>query len=152
MSSEMYPRQRRFLGALLRVPSQAIVQEIHNAVVAAGYTDVRQPHMVVFQYIEREGSRPTELAERANMTKQAMGYLLDYLEERDYVERTPDADDGRMRIVRLTARGWGVMLAAREAMLKIEAEWGAYLGDERMDQLIRILQDLAVMLGEPITF
>ncbi len=152
MSSEMYKRDRRLLGALLRVPSQAIVREIHKAALAAGYTDLRKAHLVVFQYIERAGSRATELAERANMTKQSMGYLIDYLEERGYVERTPDAVDGRVKIIRLTERGWGVMLVAREAMEAIEADWGQYLGADRMDELIHLLQDLVVMLGEPIDF
>ena len=152
MSSQVYKRDRRLLGALLRVPSQAIVREIHTAVLAAGYTDLRKAHLTVFQYIEREGSRATELAEKANMTKQSMGYLIDHLEEHGYVVRMPDVDDGRVKIIRLTEQGWGVMLVARDTVLKIEADWGQYLGADRMDQLIHLLQDLAVMLGEPVAF
>lgn len=152
MSSEMYEPHRRLIGGLLRAPHQAVVREIHKGVVAAGYSDIRKAHLVVFQHIAREGSRSSDLAERANMTKQSMGYLVDYLEERGYVERAPDRDDGRARVVRLTARGWDVMRVARRVTENLEAEWGRYLGEERMSQLIHLLQDLVAMLGEPTTF
>lgn len=134
---------RRMIGALLRAPSQAIVARLHRDLTAAGYADLRPAHFVVFQHIRPGGSRLTELAEQAQITKQSMGYLVDYLEARGYVERVPDPADGRARIIRLTARGWELDRAARQIMACVEAEWAERLGADRLEQLRQILRDLA---------
>src|SRR5438132_8204940 len=111
---------RRMIGALLRGPARAIVDRIARDLPAAGFTDLRPAHFVVFQHIQPTGSRLTELAELAQITKQSMGYLVDDLEQRGYVERVPDPRDGRARPVRLTARGWELDHAARAIMAPIE--------------------------------
>lgn len=136
------PRDRRMLGALLRIPFQAIVSEIYRDLRAAGYTDLRPAHFTVFQHIVPEGSRPTELAEQAQITKQSMGYLVDFLEDHGYVERMPDPDDRRARVVRLTARGWEVDRAARATVKRLEGEWAGCLGEEGFIQLRRSLEEL----------
>ena len=59
----------------------------------------------MFGNIDPEGSRLTELAERARMTKQSVGEVATDLEQRGYVERVPDPADGRAKIIRLTERG-----------------------------------------------
>ena len=141
-------RQRRYIGALLRVPHRALVTRIYNGLTEAGYTDLRPAYLTVFQNIKPRGSRPTELAESAHMTKQSMGYLIDYLEEHGYVERVPDPQDGRARLVRLTERGRGVDRKAREIVVDLEDEWAELLGPERMNTLIETLMDLTAALGD----
>jgi DNA-binding MarR family transcriptional regulator len=74
-----------------------------------------------------------------------MGYLVDYLEERGYVERVPDPADGRARIVRLTAKGHAMNDMAHMVAHQIEAEWDHLLAG-RMGQLREILSDLALEL------
>jgi DNA-binding MarR family transcriptional regulator len=123
------------VGVLLRTPHHAVVTRIHQDLAARGFADLHPAHLTVFQNIEAEGSRPSVLAAKAQITKQSMGYLVDYLEERDYVRREPDPLDGRARLVRLTARGWQVMDAAFAIVDKLEAEWAAQLGEERFQQL-----------------
>lgn len=141
------PEDRRMLGALLRIPFQAIVARIHEGLVVAGYPDLRPAHLVVFQQMRPEGVRLTELAESAQITKQSMGYIVDHLEEQGYVERVPDPADRRAKIIRLTERGKDVERAAREILRGIEAEWGRHLGKERLRQLRETLTDLVLMLG-----
>lgn len=136
----------RLLGALLRLPLQAINARIAADLAAAGYADLRPAHFSVFQYLPAEGARATELAERAQMTKQSMGDLVDYLEGHGYVERVPDPADRRARIVRRTERGWAVERAARASIQHLEDEWGRHLGEERMRQFRTTLEDLAAML------
>lgn len=136
------PTDRRMLGALLRIPFQAIVIRLHHDLSAAGFGELRPAHYVVFQLIRPEGSRLTELADEAQITKQSMGYLVDYLEERGYVERVADPEDGRAKLVRLTPRGWEVDRAARAIVAQIEAEWAGRLGAERLEELRRTLKDL----------
>lgn len=146
MASE--PVARRMIGALLRIPFQAIVSEIHQDLEGAGYADLRPAHFSVFQHIHPEGSRPTDLAEQAQITKQSMGYLVGYLEDRGYVERVPDPVDGRARVVRLTTRGWEVDRQARATVRRLEAEWARWLGKKRLVSLQRALEDLAAKIEE----
>src|SRR4029434_4704723 len=77
---------------------------IVDGVVGAGYPQ-KPSHSAVFAQIKPEGSRLTELARGANMTPQAMGELVDELEQLGYVERRPDPTDRRDKNIMLTA--WG---------------------------------------------
>jgi DNA-binding MarR family transcriptional regulator len=144
-------QERRMIGALLRVPFYAVVNQIYQQVVAAGFDDLRPAHLVVFQNIDLDGSRLTELADRALMTKQSMGYLVDYLEEHGYLERVPDPHDGRARIVQLTERGWNFQRTTYEAVANLEQHWTDVLGSERMDLLIGLLMELVAKVGDEPT-
>ncbi len=149
MADRQHAADRRLIGALLRVPYLRVVTRVYAGLVTAGYDDLRPAHLTVFQHIEADtGSRLTDLAELALMTKQSMGYLVDYLEEHGYVARVPDPADGRARLVRLTDRGLEVMSLARQIVQGIEAEWARMVGKRRMDQLLQILQALVVRLEE----
>lgn len=133
---------------LLSDPYQILVEELHEGLAEAGYPDIRPAHGNVFGYIRKEGSRLTELAERAQLTKQTMGYLVDYLEERSYVERLPDPDDRRAKIVRLTDEGREVVRTASKILDRIEARWAELLGEGRMGQLRELLKELNVLVGK----
>ena len=139
-------KDQRMLGAMLRIPFQAIVARIDEGLRARGFTDLRPAHFVIFQHIRPEGSRITELAEQAQITKQSTGSLVDHMVACGYVERLPDPNDGRAKIVRLTERGWNLDNAAREILSQIEQEWAEQLGDERMTQLKQTLKDLIVLI------
>jgi DNA-binding MarR family transcriptional regulator len=134
------------LGALLRAPGAAIVERIASDLVAAGYSDIRPSHFSVFQQLPAEGGRLTLLAERAQITKQSMGALIDQLVTTGYLERVPDPADGRAQIIRRTARGWQVEQIARASISELESEWADALGAERMQQLRQTLTDLAELL------
>jgi DNA-binding MarR family transcriptional regulator len=90
----------------------------------------------------------TELAEVAGMTKQSMGELIAYLEERGYVERRPDPRDGRAKIVMLTEKGRRGIEAASERLAEIEAELAGWMGSERLEELIALLANLRAILAE----
>ena len=77
----------------------------------------------MFGNIDPEGSRLTELAERARMTKQSVGEVTTDLEQRGYVERVPDPADGRAKIIRLTDRGHEAQTLGFELIAEIEREW-----------------------------
>lgn len=136
------PNDGRLIGALLRIPFQATVDRVRQELTAAGFTDITMAHYSVFQHLRPEGSRVSELASQAQMTKQSMGALVEHLEQRGYVQRAPDPTDGRAAIVQLTARGHDLVQVARAAVQAIEGEWAAYLGQARMDELRGTLRDL----------
>ena len=116
---------------------------MHVALDAAGYADVRPAHGPVFSAIRAEGSRVTDMARRARMTKQSMSELVDHLEERGYVERTPDPDDRRAQRVRLTKKGWRAVDVAVGAVEAIESEWASVIGSSGMRTLRSRLEKLA---------
>jgi DNA-binding MarR family transcriptional regulator len=136
----------RMIGALLRIPFQQTVARVHQRLMEAGYTDLRPTHFALLQQLRPEGMRVTELAGLAQMTKQSMGALVDYVEERGYIERVPDPKDGRAWLVRLTPRGREVEQVARAAIGELEAEWAQYLGNERFATLRSTLQDLVTFV------
>jgi MarR family transcriptional regulator, temperature-dependent positive regulator of motility len=142
-------RGRRSLLRLMVEGSRALEGFLHEGLREAGYGDVRPAHYAVFRYMKDEGSRVTELAEAAGMTKQSMGELVAYLEERAYVERRPDPRDRRAKIVVSTEKGQQGIEAAAERIAEIEAELAGRMGKERLEELISSLAELTAILGEP---
>ncbi len=138
----------RRIGELLRAPYQTIVRHVHQALVAAGYDDLRPAHLSLFQHIDHppDGTQVTALAERAQLTKQSMSEVVRYLEERNYVQRIPDPSDGRARLVLLTPRGWAVHETAPVIVRQLEESWAERLGRENMEQLQWLLKELNAML------
>lgn len=136
------PKEGFLIGALLLFPADALQRRVREGLHAAGFTDIRAAHDIVFGLLKPEGERVVDLAERAQTTKQAMGYLVAYLEEHGYLERIPDPTDGRAQIVRRTERGWEVNRLARRLVEEIQQEWAQQLGEERMEQLLILLRDL----------
>lgn len=127
------------IGALLRVPAQAIHRRIINELNAAGFEDLRVPHMAVLQFPGPDGVRPGLLAERAGMSKQAMNQLLRSLEGLGYLSRSDVPDEGRARIVRLTRRGRSAYAKIHEILRAVEHEWSTELGSRQFTQLKQLL-------------
>ena len=136
------------LGTMLRIPFQAIVSRIDEGLRAQGFTDLRPAHFVIFQQIHPDGSRITQLAEQAQITKQSMGALVDYVESRGYLERVPDPIDHRAKIVRLTSKGRALERAAREILAQTEVEWSKQIGPDRLQALKQTLQAIIDLIGE----
>jgi DNA-binding MarR family transcriptional regulator len=134
--------ERPNIGILFRDLGQEVVRRVTAGLSEAGFGDIRPAHTAVFQHIEADGSRLTDLAERAQITKQSMGYLVDFLEERGYVERRPDGTDRRVVLIRLTDRGWEQVRAALAVIAEVEDEWTRRLGKKRMEELRRALGEL----------
>lgn len=139
--------ERPNVGILLRDPFQEVVRRVSAGLTEAGFDDLRPAHTAVFQHIDAEGSRLTDLAERAQITKQSMGYLVDYLEECGYVERRPDPSDRRAALIVLTERGWEQVRAALGIIAAIEDEWTRSLGEDRMEQLRELLGELGRLMA-----
>ena len=107
-----------------------------------GYDDITPAHIYVFQTPGPDGRRPTELAQGALLTKQAMNHLLSGLEGRGYLERVPADGDGRARVLRLTSKGRDLTKLIQERSAAIERRWGAELGPEVLQEVRTALQRL----------
>ena len=130
------------LGLLLREPYRIGNQELHRRIAERGHAAIRAPHGNVFAFLDHDGTRVSELAVRAQITKQSMAELVAHLEQHGYVERIPDPADGRAKLVRATTRGSAVYAIARDVIAEIEREWTAELGATKMRQLRKLLEEL----------
>lgn len=135
-------RQEPNLGILLFVANRALEQRAHDAVVAAGITDISLAQARIAARIGPDGTRVSDLAAQARVTKQSAAFLVEQLEATGYVERVPDPTDGRARLVRLTARADPVIAAAGAEVERVLGEWEAHVGTERFRELREILLDL----------
>ncbi len=139
--------QVALIGTLLAVPNAELQRRVQEGFAAAGLPDLRPVHATLFAWLPEDGCRITELATRLGTTKQAVGPLVAYLEDRGYLERIPDATDGRAQIVRRTEKGWLVNQAARRIVQNVQAEWAQSIGSRKMDLLLALLGDLVDALG-----
>ena len=127
------------IGALLRVPAQAIHRRLIKDLNEAGFDDLRLPHISVLQYPGPDGVRPSVLAERTGMSKQAMNQLLGSLEQLGYVARTDLPIEGGARVVRSTKRGHAVNAKMIETLAAIEREWSDELDAKQFALLKKLL-------------
>jgi DNA-binding MarR family transcriptional regulator len=130
------------IGALLRMPWEAVQRQMLERLHERGFDDLDAAHLNVFQYPGPQGAKPSELAARLRISKQALNYLLGELERLGYLERRPDPDDLRSKRVALTRRGRSAIRVIREAVEDIEADWGEHLGAKRFAQLRDLLHEL----------
>ena len=131
MSEELAPEPMN-VGLLLFIPYRALEARVFAALAAAGYDDMTPAQARVFQRIAPRGSRLTDLAQQAQITKQSAGFLVDQLEKAGYVHRTADPRDARARLVRISPRGAAAIPIAAAVVAQVEAEWTAHLGQRRM--------------------
>jgi DNA-binding MarR family transcriptional regulator len=125
-------------GPLIRLLEAAFAEfdaELSRRLAATAYADIRPTHGCVFGHIDPDGSRLTNLADRAHMTKQSVGEVTNDLEQLGYVERVPDPSDGRAKIIRLTARGHEAQALGWDLIGEIEREWAERFGAERIAAL-----------------
>ena len=115
--------------------------QIVDGVVGAGFPQ-KPAHSAVFAQISPEGSRLTELARGANMSPQAMGELVDELEELGYVVRRPDSTDRRAKLIVLTGKGRACIQAGIVTIEGIEQQLTERLGERGHQQLRRLLTRL----------
>jgi DNA-binding MarR family transcriptional regulator len=143
-SSPVVTQGRRppFVSALLRLTYEVTRRRVLEALWERGFTDLNQAHLNVFQYPPPEGVRPTELADRTYMTKQAMNYLLGQLESLGYIERRAQRGQSR-RLVFLTPRGQQVVEAQWATTQQLEKEWMAIVGRKRFEEFMGTLRELS---------
>lgn len=131
-------------GWLMYIGFRAAEDRIVAALAEAGYSDVTRAQARLLAGMDLEGTRLVVLADRARIPKQTALALVNGLEAAGYVERVRDPSDGRARLIRLTARGRGILPVAIAEEARIEAGWQALLGVRRMRAFRSALWELAL--------
>jgi len=131
------------LPALLDNLAASSFGEFHARLREAGHPAIRQGHGCVFRFVHEGGSRLTDLAESSGLTKQAVGEVVDDLEQLGYVERVQDPQDGRAKLIRLTEHGADAQRTALTIFADIEGDWAKRYGTERVATMRKLLEELA---------
>ena len=139
----MQERDREIpIPGLLQLTHDVFERELYPALAAAGYGDLRPGHGCVFGTITPEGARLTVLAERAQLTKQAVGEVVSELESHGYAERVQDPSDGRAKIIRLTDRGQDAYKLGYSVMAEIQRRWEKRFGAERVRAMLELMREI----------
>lgn len=142
------PEHELNLGLLLFIPYRFLESAVMATLRAHGH-DLPLSEARVFQRIGPEGSRMSELAEAAQVTKQTLTSIVDRLELAGYVSRRPDPEDARARLVTITDKGRDLVDLSVPVVAAVEAAWERHLGRDHTEQLRRILTELREITDLP---
>ena len=131
------------LSRLLLEAFRAVDAEVGSALADRGSPELSPGHAAALLLIDRRGTRLTELAARAGITKQAMMQVLDDLEAEGFVRRQADPRDARAKVVKLTAKGVRGRAEARRVISAVDARVRRNLGGRRYDAMREALESLA---------
>jgi DNA-binding MarR family transcriptional regulator len=135
----------RRLNEAARIFEARIVERLHEA----GRTELSVAHINLTRNLDERGTRLTELARRASMTKQSMSELVDQVERTGLVERRPDPSDGRAKLVCFTAEGLVWLEAFYQALTATDAEMRERIGSKMVDLMVDLLGTY-VEAGSPV--
>ncbi len=141
------PAPETSTGTLLLHAFQGYERWLFDGYRQRGEKGLRRKHGAVIANIDRLGTRSSVLADRAGMSRQAMGELIDELEELGYVERIPDPEDRRAKLIKPTGKTLKRQRLAREVNDEIEAAYLERLGPDPYRQLRRTLTQLVQLTG-----
>jgi DNA-binding MarR family transcriptional regulator len=130
-----------YIGALLRLAHQVVRARLLGALADRGLTDINEAYWSLFQYPSIDGMRPSALAKRLGISKQALNHLIGQLEKLGYLKRRSEGDAGHV-VVRYTERGWRVIETNLVAVRQLEADWQRQLGKRRFTSLKETLREL----------
>jgi DNA-binding MarR family transcriptional regulator len=131
---------------LLRDPAIVASAAVARGLAQRGFADLRPALTAVAQHVAPGGTRITELAERAQLTKPTVVVAVDELVRLGYAQRIPDPGDGRAKLVIATERGHAAERVAREIIAELRDAWAQQLEAGELDQLEALLRRLRGVL------
>ncbi|HEX2620137.1 MAG TPA: MarR family transcriptional regulator [Phototrophicaceae bacterium] len=132
------------IGRLFQRAARAYSELALRKLQAHGYEHITLFHTALISNLDTSGTRISTLADRAGMTKQAMGQLVAELEEGGYITREIDPIDKRATLIYFTGAGWKLLEVAHQLKMEIEAEYIAAMGEVNMRTLRNLLEMLII--------
>ncbi len=129
-------------GVYLRILWDDLRYNLETQLKENGFDDISPSHGWIFYNTEEGGSRITDLAAKARITKQSMSVLVAQLEDGGYVKKTPDPNDKRAWLLLLTAKGKKVKAAGQQINYDFEEQWKKKLGEKDYAQFRQLLARL----------
>jgi DNA-binding MarR family transcriptional regulator len=134
--------QAPYIGALLRLGLDVARARVFDALAEAGLGDLNLTHLGMFQYPPADGARPSDVAKRLRISKQALNHILGQLERLGYLERRSETAS-RQTTVHYTERGWRVLDTTIAAMQRLEEDWQNQIGKRGFAEFKATLKELA---------
>jgi DNA-binding MarR family transcriptional regulator len=131
--------RRDNVGRAIFEATRVIEADVLKVLAEEGFSEIRMVHLNLYRNLELDGTRLTELALRANMTKQGMQELVDRAEKLGYVERRPDPHDRRAKVVAFSKRGLKLLEALHKAVVYMEKRMAERIGERAVRQVARVL-------------
>jgi DNA-binding MarR family transcriptional regulator len=122
---------------LLLRASRIVNRHVVEGLNARGYDNLRSTYTTLLSNIDLTGSSVTAAAERAGISKQAMGRLASELEDASYIRVRSDPEDARVRYLQLTKSGQQLMLDSLEVMAELERRYAEAIGRAQLGALMR---------------
>ncbi len=130
-------------GRLLYEGYELYNAELLKSLIPAGFPGIRNTHFNLLRHLDADGTRMSDLASRANLTKPAITSLVRACLDLDLLTVEQSSDDARARMVRFSPRGLHLMRQIRRIQRTIERDLATRLGDEAYSQLRAALLTLA---------
>ncbi len=148
MTDDSLEFRRRHVGRALARAFWLFESEFLRRIQAAGFSDFKASDARVMRHVPSNSGAPiTELANRAGISKQAMGKLVADLEERTYLMRVPDPADGRAYRVQLSSRGKRLLRQSDRVIAEVEDQWGQLVGEKKVRDIKRALFQISEAFG-----
>jgi DNA-binding MarR family transcriptional regulator len=138
------------VGSMLRSAWTELIDEVFERLIAAGFDDLRPVHRPILRDLLTSNLRPSELATRLGLSKQAVNDLVREFEAKGYITLEPDPDDGRAKRIIATDRGWRASETAQEVSNAIGRRWTELVGEERYAVFEEVLHAIVATTPRPL--
>lgn len=135
---------------MLRSAWTELIDEVFEKLLAAGFEDLRPVHRSILRDLLTSNLRPSELATRLGLSKQAVNDLVREFEANGYITLEPDPDDGRAKRIVATDRGWQASDTAQASSNAVGRRWAELVGEERYAVFEEVLQAIVAATPRPI--
>ncbi len=142
LSKDLLEMRENNIGRLFQLATKSYSERALALLHDRGFTDITLFHTVLISNLDTEGAQITAIAEKAGITKQAMGQLANELEKKGYVQKTKSTEDSRAYLIMFTERGKDALIAAYDVKVIIEKEYKELLGIENLEVLRDVLKAL----------
>lgn len=141
--------RRGNVGRALFNATRKFEEDLMAVLQREGFPEIRIVHLNLYRHLDFDGTRLTELAARANMTKQSMQELVDRAELMGFVERRPDPRDRRAKVVAFSERGLTLVEALHKGILHAERQMVAAIGAAAVDGIAARLTEYTTPPSQP---
>ena len=135
------------IGSTLRSAWTALIREVFEDLVAAGFDDLRPVHRSILRDLLTANLRPSELGARLGLSKQAANDLVREFEAKGYITLEPDRDDGRAKRIVATEHGRQASETAQASSNAVGRRWAELVGEERYAVFEEVLREIVAADG-----
>jgi DNA-binding MarR family transcriptional regulator len=148
MSSPLPKPDRRPLISLVDRANRAMQNHMVEAAHRRGHPEIKQAHNAVFATLLEEGTRATDMAARAGITRQSMGEVIRELVDLGILEMKPDPDDRRAKLVTYSEAGLKFAREGNQHLIDLEKRFVEEFGEDEYELVRKFLERLVPMLDE----